>query len=156
MKQELENKLYKRFPQFFEWRRPRQYKNKLLSWFSTKRHQFYWYFLYNQGLNLSFVVLDDHKGFLPLECGDGWFDLIYEMCEKIEFLEPPVSFWFEQVKEKFATLRAYTSFYNKDIEDIIDEASEKSSRTCEECGGEGSLVQNYGWYSTKCEKCNER
>lgn len=156
MKKELEAKLYKRFPQFFEWRRPRQYKSKLLSWFSAKRHQLYWNFLYDQGLKLSFVVCDDHKGFLPLECGDGWFDLIYEMCEKIERLEPPDTFWFVQIKEKFASLRAYTSFYNMEIEEIIDRAADKSSKTCEKCGKEGSLVQHHGWYSTKCEECDER
>ena len=156
MKQELENKLYKRFPRFFEWRRPRQYKNKLLSWFSMVRHRFYWDALYQQGLKLSFVVLDDHKGYIPLECGDGWFDLIYTMCLDIETIDPPVIFWFEQVKEKFASLRVYTSFYNKEIEDVIDVASLKSSITCEKCGKEGSLVINFGWYSTKCEECNEK
>ncbi len=47
-----------------------------------------------------------HWGF---ECGDGWYDLIYDLCEKINLLigDKNIKVTAVQVKEKFGGLRFY-------------------------------------------------
>lgn len=60
-----------------------------------------------------------------------------------------------QVKEKFASLRFYMNHYVKEIEDLIDEAEEKCSKTCEECGRPGKLREG-GWLKTLCDKCDKK
>ena len=86
------------------------------------------------------------------EHDDGWFKIIWNLCEKIESLAKD-TFEVLQVKEKFGTLRFYTSSSTNEIEKFIDEAEELSSKTCELCGQEGSLHTSGGWLKTLCSKC---
>jgi len=81
------------------------------------------------------------------ECGDGWFRLIWELCEAIE---PRVDDDFEvvQVKEKFGGLRFYCGPASKEVYDLISVAEEKSYSVCEECGRKAK--QRGGWISTLC------
>jgi hypothetical protein len=97
------------------------------------------------------------------ECGDGWFDIIWELCEDIErelnlfnvsqrAKEELSGQRFEviQVKEKFGTLRFYTNYTTENIETLIQKAEEKSAKTCEICGEPGT--QRYdGWVQTLCD-----
>lgn len=100
------------------------------------------------------------------ECGDGWFDLIYNLCKDIgkEYRKMDENaretFYVQQVKEKFAGLRFYTSHLgNEKISDLIEEAENKSYKICELCGNETGSVHTSspsgvgGWYRTLCEKC---
>lgn len=88
------------------------------------------------------------------ECGDGWYDLLYELFEKIEnYLktQPPEvvdSFAVQQIKEKYGTLRFYCSGDDV-IEGFIREAEDKSEVTCESCGKLGK-IRNDGWISVMC------
>ena len=41
----------------------------------------------------------------------------------------------------------------KKIDALVDAAEEESSRTCERCGGLGSLHENHGWLITLCQTC---
>jgi len=90
------------------------------------------------------------------DCGDGWFDLIHELCKKIH--EYKVEF--TQIKEKFGGLRVYYNviddldIYEK-IQSIIHDFENKSYQICEICGKEGNLKRTNGWYSTICDKCNK-
>ena len=68
------------------------------------------------------------------ECGDGWYDIIYKLCEDIEKMKLPEEFEVMQVKEKYGTLRFYTSGSTDEIEDRIDKAEQESAKTCEWCG----------------------
>lgn len=91
------------------------------------------------------------------ECDDGWKDILWELCEKIEIelqttLEvPEYPFRLLQVKEKYGTLRVYSNWETEKIGDLIREAEEKSSRTCEVCGAPGSRSGDF-WIKTLCEK----
>lgn len=99
------------------------------------------------------------------ECGDGWFDLIWNLCQDIELLlalhnpnsddEAYYPFEVIQVKEKFGQLRFYTNWLTDGIDDRISKAEVESSRTCELCGDPGSLVNKGGWLSTVCENCKK-
>lgn len=92
-----------------------------------------------------------------VECGDGWFDLLWELCESIENelnnLPEEIEFPFQvlQIKEKFGTLRFYTNWETEAIGKLIQEAEDKSAETCEVCGKPGKL-QGDGWLYTACEE----
>lgn len=86
------------------------------------------------------------------ECGKGWYNLIDELCQKIKDTNPPEDFEIIQVKEKFGTLRVYTNYSTKEIEELITEAENKSAVTCEVCGDVGKETGDY-WIRTLCEKC---
>lgn len=60
-----------------------------------------------------------------------------------------------QVKEKFAGLRIYMTYYNKELENIISEAEKRSYTICERCGADGE-VREGGWIKTLCDKCAEK
>lgn len=89
--------------------------------------------------------------------GDGWYDLIEELSEKLE----PFGVVAAQVKEKFGGLRFYLDYpkhlSDEDMEkvrEIKNEAEEKSYKTCENCGEPGELRRG-GWIRTLCDKCEE-
>lgn len=88
--------------------------------------------------------------------GDGWFDLIYQLCEGVKKIAPS-DFRFSQVKEKYGRLCLYTNYSIPAIDDIIEEAEEKSLTICEECGQSGKLIESSThWFRTRCDKCWEK
>lgn len=90
------------------------------------------------------------------ECGDGWTDLLVELCTKIQkhisSLPENVSKGIKvsQVKEKFGTLRFYMWFTDDVIESYIHEAEIKSAKTCEVCGAPGEIRGKH-WIYCSCE-----
>lgn len=93
---------------------------------------------------------------LPFDCGDGWFDLLYRLSVKIrDYLEETKydNFYVTQVKEKYGTLRFYTSWDDDTIYSFISEAEEESAITCEFCGEPGKMRDLNRWYYTLCENC---
>lgn len=85
-------------------------------------------------------------------CADGWFGLIYKLSQKIATLDPKGEVQAVQVKEKFAGLRFYINWGNREVFDLIDEAEKKSLETCEECGKPGKPRNDIGWWQTLCER----
>lgn len=90
------------------------------------------------------------------EIGEGWMSLVIELLDKIQHLvdnNPEYSgLQVIQVKEKFAQLRVYLNYYYKEIEDLIEEYTEKSVHICELCGETGETRNLHGWYMTLCDK----
>jgi len=89
-----------------------------------------------------------------IECGDGWFKLLWELCARIEDemkREPSKEFMVAQIKEKFAGLRFYVYGVNDKIRELIDGAENKSLKICEECGKKGKIVKIRGWFITLCK-----
>ncbi len=90
-----------------------------------------------------------------LQCGDGWFQLIIDLCEEIKqtFGDIP-NFKFSQVKEKFGGLRAYTNPTSEKVYSIIHKYEVKSFTICEDCGAPGEhSVPNGTWIRTLCPTC---
>jgi hypothetical protein len=98
-------------------------------------------------------------------CGNGWYKIIKEVCEKVE---PSIKKWieehkhdkdfnidwapkFSQVKEKYGTLRIYFTSYLDGFDVIENEAERKSAEICETCGKKGKL-RGEGWLYTSCWK----
>jgi hypothetical protein len=93
------------------------------------------------------------------ECGDGWAELLVELCQKIQLhLNTLTSKQVEnilvlQVKEKYGTLRFYVSVHDDVLEKYIRDAEEKSANTCEVCGKPGKVLGEY-WLFTACDEHN--
>jgi hypothetical protein len=100
--------------------------------------------------------------------GDGWFDLVWQLCEQIELIvlageadtreweaqldttkHPPFEVY--QVKEKFGGLRFYTNSHNRAIFDLIQQAEEQSFHICDICGQPGAL-RKHSWWRTRCDE----
>jgi hypothetical protein len=89
--------------------------------------------------------------------GDGWFDLLWRLCER---LEPVVAagekesgrpFQVLHVKEKFGGLRFYTDYSDDAISAVVEAAETESFHTCEVCGKPGAR-QDEGWITTRCDE----
>jgi hypothetical protein len=87
-------------------------------------------------------------------CGDGWFELIYELSQKITELDPNCEAM--QVKEKFGTLRFYTGATTNEVFELIEEYENKSEKVCEDCGSTEDVrppENPYAWITNLCKKC---
>ena len=107
-----------------------------------------------------------------IDCGDGWFDLLNELCQRLDFVRKKSGIITEasQVKEKYGTLRFYYTtqegnvklsdeefgHWQAIIDALIEEAENKSGHTCEICGEFGSICQRNNWLKTVCAKCAEK
>lgn len=96
-----------------------------------------------------------HTMISNIACGDGWFDIIYNLCKEIH----PMRATIMQIKEKFGTLRFYCSFpedYSERGYKFIREAEEKSGETCETCGDPAEFRVRNGWRYVSCQPCHEK
>jgi len=89
--------------------------------------------------------------------GDGWFYLLWRLCEDLEplvaELEKQTGQQFEvlQVKEKFGGLRFYPNYNNDAISALIEAAGIESIHTCDVCGGPGRR-RGTSWVETRCDE----
>jgi hypothetical protein len=110
--------------------------------------------------------LFDNRPEYCFDCGPGWYDLINELCAKIE---AEIIAWKErnpdskdsliavsQIKEKYGTLRFYMYSETDAISDMIWEAEEKSGLTCENCGKPGQTRWDCSWVHTTCDECEKK
>ena len=100
-----------------------------------------------------------------IECGYGWFDIISELCDKINEYEKskntgsllesfekkytPVKF--TQIKQKFGGLTIYFDGGDKQIRNFVEEAERSSYTICEVCGKPGKPTKK-GWIRVVCEE----
>jgi hypothetical protein len=95
------------------------------------------------------------------ECGDGWYQLIYDLSVKVEDVaqklksqdieesELPIVV---QVKEKFGGLRFYMNHAPKELNDVINKTCEQSYEVCMQCAKPGSL-RDEDYLITLCDSC---
>ena len=84
------------------------------------------------------------------ECGDGWFNIIDNLCHAIYTRKNDVQV--AQVKQKYGSLRFYIDGGDDYVEGLIRMAELMSAVTCEECGDTGKQ-NSKGWITAKCEAC---
>lgn len=91
------------------------------------------------------------------EVGDGWADVVARALHRIAAISNAgVDFRILAIKEKFGTLRIYTSVLRNSvatnaIEEIVALAEARSECTCEICGAEGVLYERGFELATRCE-----
>jgi hypothetical protein len=99
-----------------------------------------------------------------MEHQNGWFDLLDQTMQKIQYLcdlfseqnDNETLFVADQIKEKMGTLRFYYSIegaseLQKDILDaIVQKAEQNSAHICEVTGEYGHLCRRGAWYKTLC------
>jgi len=112
----------------------------------------------------QFTRFDSSHSRFSIECehGDGWYNLIYNLCKKIkEELEmyPDNEFQILQIKEKYGFLCIYATniptspFISTSIFDYIYETEIKSKNICEICGEKGKMRYDKNWFRVRCDKC---
>lgn len=80
--------------------------------------------------------------------GPGWNDILFNLHNKL--VEQNPEYRITQIKEKFSTLRYYTSKVNAEGNMHIANAENLSAVTCEQCGRSGKLRGNRRWLKTLC------
>ncbi|MCP2041228.1 hypothetical protein L1281_001822 [Neisseria sp. HSC-16F19] len=99
-------------------------------------------------------VLSEPCTVLGFECGDGWFDLIDVLCERLQSLTdqdgaPQVVA--AQVKEKWGGLCFYLHGGANDEQwGMITMAEAMSVRICDQCGAPGTLLASGRVHMTRC------
>ena len=88
-----------------------------------------------------------------IDVGDGWYELIDNLCDTLKDLQDGNMIIAAQIKEKFGGLRFYVYSANKKQFDAIDEAEKLSYKICEKCGTKEGVSQTGGWIKTLCENC---
>ncbi|HJV74739.1 MAG TPA: hypothetical protein VJ654_10995 [Noviherbaspirillum sp.] len=93
-------------------------------------------------------------------CGDGWFELIWNLSKDIEQIaynegrNPAADTWPEatQVKEKFGSLRFHLRFNtcSAPMRTLLESARDASEHICEECGQPGTPVQQHHGIQALC------
>lgn len=84
--------------------------------------------------------------------GNGWHSLVDEAFDLIE-KEPKVTV--DQVKEKFGSLRIYTSGGSDTLQDKLLELEVRSTTMCEDCGVPAESKRVSGWVRTICKSCED-
>jgi hypothetical protein len=96
-----------------------------------------------------------HFGF---QCNDGWYKILEDLILKIATIDTERKMQIVCIKEKFGTLRFYIEpceLVTKEMVDVIEQATQKSSKTCENCGMVGTLDWNRKCILTLCEDCKQ-
>lgn len=82
---------------------------------------------------------------------EGWLSLYDQLMEDLAMLDP--HFEIAQAKEKFGEFRLYLESYPAGAHELIDAASKKSRKTCQQCGTPGVLrATRQGYYATVCDE----
>jgi hypothetical protein len=103
---------------------------------------------------------DTRETLMPLgfQCQDGWFALLWRLCEDLEplaaELERKLGVHFEvlEVKQKFGRLRIFVKHRTDPISELIEVTEAESMRTCEVCGKPGMLRSGES-IQTLCDGC---
>jgi len=89
--------------------------------------------------------------FWGFECGDGWYDILDNLCGAIkEHTYDGDDLYVDQVKEKFGRLRFYLSREDDVIHGMVTLAEYMSGQICETCGERGQL-RTGSWLVTLCD-----
>ncbi len=94
-----------------------------------------------------------------MDCGDGWYQLIHELCRELQHSIDNSSSDHQivatQVKEKFGGLRFYINSGSDEQYGAIHFAEIFSFSICEECGTTKDVTTEGGWLRSLCPSCRE-
>jgi hypothetical protein len=93
------------------------------------------------------------------ECSDGWFNLIDNLCDKIQThinennVQQVIA---TQVKEKFGGLSFYYHGGDDYIRNLVHNTERESYSICERCGTKENIGHTSRWIITLCKECYEK
>ena len=100
----------------------------------------------------KYPKLFSNQQFWGFECGDGWYDILDNLCGAIsEYTYDGDEIYVDQIKEKFGRLRFYLSKEDDVIHGMVTLAEYMSGHTCETCGKRGK-TRGGSWMVTLCDE----
>lgn len=144
MDQELQDKLYIKYPDLFS-NKDKDIKSSCMAWGCDCGSGWY-----NILSSLCWIItqheenIKDHKEYLEKNNPD-----------KLKDNPEYTAVKFDQVKEKFGGLRVYYSGGDSYVAGAVGMASEMSYKTCEVCGNSGRPNKG-GWIVTLCDNCRNK
>ena len=140
MDQELQDKLFDKYPQLFS-NRTKSPMESCMSWGIECNNG--WYELLS---SLCWRIFQHEKNIEDRK------RILADQPEKIkeELSYFPVKF--DQVKEKYGGLRVYFTGGDDYVDGIVSMAEEYSYKVCEVCGNSGKPNKG-GWITTLCDSC---
>jgi len=136
MDQELQNQLFKKYPEIFSNRLKSPTESCMSMGIECGNG---WYDLINSICQIVESLNKNIKDRNRLIAGNN---------------ETIIDFKFDQIKEKFGGLRAYYSGGNDYIRGLVTMAETMSYKICEVCGNKGKPNKG-GWISTLCDGCRK-
>lgn len=93
-----------------------------------------------------------YGSFFNFACGDGWFNILFDLSEKLYEIKEKTSeeIKIEQIKAKLGGLRFHASYSSQEVYEAIQDAIKASYEICEECGKPGQLRSKSNWAYTLC------
>ena len=103
----------------------------------------------------KYPKLFSNQQFWGFECGDGWYDILDNLCGAItQYTHDPDEVYVDQIKEKFGRLRFYLSREDDVMHGMITLAEYMSGHICETCGERGK-TRGGSWMVTLCDEHHE-
>ena len=103
----------------------------------------------------KYPKLFSNQQFWGFECGDGWYDILDNLCGAItQYTHDPDEVYVDQIKEKFGKLRFYLSREDDVMHGMITLAEYMSGHICETCGERGK-TRGGSWMVTLCDEHHE-
>ena len=100
----------------------------------------------------KYPKLFSNQQFWGFECGDGWYDILDNLCGAIsQYTYDGDEIYVDQIKEKFGRLRFYLSREDDVMHGMITLAEYMSGHTCELCGAPGK-TRDVSWFVTLCDE----
>jgi hypothetical protein len=126
MDQELQNKLYEKYPKLFK-QKDLPMDQTCMNWGICTENGWYW-------------LIDN-----LCSCIQDYIDVNKK--KQVEIV---------QLKEKFGSMRFYTNHSDDLISGMIWLAEHYSWNICEKCGSTNDITHTKGWIKTLCKKCAEK
>lgn len=144
MDQELQDKLYEKYPQFFS-NKEKGIQSSCMAWGCECGNG--WHDL----ISCLCWMIRQH------EDNKKWRKKYLEENDPEKLKQEPEYFpvKFDQIKEKYGGLRAYFSGGDDYVEGLVSMAEAMSYKICEVCGERGSPNKG-GWISTLCNSCRSK
>jgi hypothetical protein len=144
MDQELQDKLYEKYPQFFS-NKDKGIQSSCMAWGCECGNG--WHDL----ISCLCWMIRQH------EDNKKWRKKYLEENDPEKLKQEPEYFpiKFDQIKEKYGGLRAYFSGGDDYVEGLVSMAEAMSYKICEVCGERGSPNKG-GWISTLCNSCRSK
>ena len=106
--------------------------------------------------NIDGTLSNSKFPMIGLEIPDGWVELFFQMCADIKPILQKYNildkFYFWQIKEKYNSLRCYSSFSLEEVDLILQKYEVMSSYICTNCGAPATVeTQNY--IASFCDDC---